>query len=81
MLEYVKQALHKFQHKLTITPEYAPHAHVAPTYCWHVQYEERVDKSNLMLTTETNIIQKVVRKYLYYGLAIDNTVLVELNDI
>ena len=32
MLEYVRQALHKFHHTLLTTPEYNPHAHVAPTY-------------------------------------------------
>ena len=32
MPEYVKKALHKFQHTLPTTPEYTPHAHVAPTY-------------------------------------------------
>ena len=32
MPEYVKQVLHKFQHTLPTTEEYAPHAHVAPTY-------------------------------------------------
>ena len=34
-----------------------------------------------MPLTETNIIQKFVGKFLYYGLAIDNTILVALNNI
>ena len=68
--EYVKQAIHKFQHTLPTTPEYAPHAHVAPTYGQQVQYEEPVDTSDLLPPTETNLIQKVVGTFIYYGLAI-----------
>ena len=40
MPEYIKQALQKIQHTLPTTPEYAPHAHVAPTYGRQVKYEE-----------------------------------------
>ena len=79
--EYVKQLLHKFQHTLTTTTEYAPHAHVEPTYGRQVQYEEPVLTSDLLPPTETKIIQKVVGTFLYYGLAIDNKTLVALNDI
>ena len=79
--EYVKQAIHKVQHTLPTTPEYAPHAHVAPTYGQQVQYEELVDTSDLLPPTETNLIQKVVGTFIYYGLAIYNTILVALEDI
>ena len=81
MPEYFKQELHKFQHTIPTTPEYAPHAHVAPTYGQQVQYEELVDTSDLLPPTETNLIQKVVETFLYYVLAIDNTILVVLNGI
>ena len=81
MLEYVIQALHKFHHTLHTTPEYTPHAHVAPTYGRQVQYKEPVDTSDLLPPTETNLIQKFVGGFLYYVLAIDNTILVALNNI
>ena len=70
MPEHVKQLLHKFHHTLPITPEYAPHAHVEPTYGRQVQYEEPVDTSDLLPPIETNIIPNIVGKFLYYGLAI-----------
>ena len=76
MPKYVKQALHKFQHTLPTTPEYAPYAHVAPTYGRQVQCEEPVDKSDLLPPSETKLIQKVVGTFLYYGLAIYKTILV-----
>ena len=64
MPEYIKQALQKIQHTLPTTPEYAPHAYVAPTYGRQVQYEELVDTSDLFPPTETNLIQKFVGKFL-----------------
>ena len=36
MPEHVKQSLHKFHHTLPTTPEYAPHAHVAPKYIFNM---------------------------------------------
>ena len=79
--EYVKQALHKFQHTLPTTPKYASHAHVASTYGRQVQYEEPVDTSYLFPPTETTLIQKFVGTFIYYGLVIDNKNLVAMNDI
>ena len=81
MPEYVKQALHKFQHTLPTTLEYAPHAHVAPKYGRQVQYEEPLDALDLFPPTRTKLIQKVVVTFLYYRLAIYNTILVALNNI
>ena len=81
MPEYIKQALQNFHHTLPTTPEYAPYAHVAPTYGRQVQYEEPVDTSDFFPPTETNLIQKVVGIFLYYELSIDNTILVALSDI
>ena len=74
MPEYVKQSLQKFQHTLPTTPEYAPRAHVSPTYFQRVQYAEPVYTSNVPPPTER-------KTFLYYVLAIDNTILVALNNI
>ena len=55
--EYVKQTLHKFRNTLRNTSAYAPLAHVVPTYNRQVQYEEPVDTSYLLPTTETKLMQ------------------------
>ena len=81
MSEYVKQALHKSQHKIPTTMECALHAHVAPTYGRQGKYEEPVDTLDLFPPTETNLIHKVFGTFLYYGMAIDITILVALDDI
>ena len=80
MSEYVKQELHKFQHTLCTTPEYAPHAQVALKDGRQVKYEEPVDTLDFLPQTETNLIKKVIVTFLYYKLATDNTILVPLND-
>ena len=56
--EYIKQALHKFQHTLPTITSYAPHSHVVPTYGRQVQYEEPVETSNFLPPTETNLVTK-----------------------
>ena len=54
---------------------------MAPTYGRQVQYEEPLDTSDLLPPIETNLIKNIVGTFLYYGLAIDNKILVSLNDI
>ena len=54
---------------------------MAPTYGRKVQYEEPVYTLDLFPPTEINLIQNVVGKFLYDGLAIDNKILVALNNI
>ena len=81
MPEYSKQEPHEFQCTIPTNSEYAPIAYVAPTYVWQVQYEAPVYTSDLLPPTETNLIQRVVETFLYYGLAINNTVLVAFNNI
>ena len=81
MPDYVRKALHKFQHMLPTKPEYAPHAHVPPNYGQRVQYAEPDDTSDRLSDKDTNIIQQVCGTFLYYGIALDNTILVALSDI
>ena len=78
---YVKQALLKFKHILPTTPEHSPYTHIRPSYGAKVQYEEPCDSSDLLPPREITLIQQIVGTILYYGIALDNTLLVELNDI
>ena len=74
MIGYLKQELQKLYHTLPITPEYAPHAHVEPTYGRQVQYEEPVDTSDLFPPTETNLIKKAAGTFLCYRMATGNKI-------
>ena len=86
MLKYVARALHKFRHSLQKfhpenKPEYSPHKHVEPNYIQKVQYAEPTDDAPKLDSVDINLIQKIVGTFLYYGIAVDNTILVALSTI
>ena len=78
---YVKHALHKFQHLLPSLPEHSPYVHNAPIYVRSIQYSEPEDSSDLLPPSDCNLIQQILGASLYYGISLDNTLLVALNDI
>jgi hypothetical protein len=64
---YIKNALIRFSHKLPNKPQLQPHPHTLPTYGATVQYAKADDGSLGVL--------------LYYGRAVDSTILVGLNSL
>ena len=52
-----------------------------PNYGQRIQYAEPSDTSERLNDKDTNIIQQVCGTFLYYGIALDNTILVALSDI
>ena len=81
MPEHVKHDLHKFQNLLPSRPENSPCAHNAPIYGRSIQYSDPEDSSDLLPPSKCNLIQQIVGTFLYYGIALDSTLLVGLNDI
>ena len=81
MPEYVKHALQKFQHLLPSCPEHFPYAHNAPIYGRSIQYSDPEDYSDLLPPSKCNLIRQIVGKFLYYVIALDNTLMVGLNSI
>ena len=86
MPKYAARALHKFKQALQKfhpdnNPEYSPHKHVEPNYGQKVQYVEPTDDSPTLDSIDVNLIQKIVGTFLYYGIAVDNTILVALSTI
>ena len=81
MPEYVTKALHKFKQDMSSKPEYSPHAHAKPVYGAKIQYAEKEDDSEKLDQPGINRIQQIVGTFLYYGIAIDNTILPALSDI
>ena len=86
MPKYVARALHKFKQSLQKfhpdnKPEYSPHKHVEPNYGQKVQYAEPTNDAPTLYSVDINLIQKIVGTFLYYGIAVDNTILVALSTI
>ena len=81
MPNYVRKALHIFQHVLMHGKEYSPHICAPIQYGQIIQYVEPLDAFKYFSDKETNTIQPVCGTLLYYAIAIDNTVIPSLSDI
>ena len=81
MPEYVKHALNEFQHLLPSRPENSLYVQNAPLYGRTIHYSDLEDSSDLLPPSYCNLIQQIVGTFLYYGIALENTLMVSLNDI
>jgi hypothetical protein len=79
---YIKKALVQFGHKAPTKPQHQPHQHTVPTYGATVQYAKAADTSKVLLSKEDKTyIQQVIGTLLYYGRAVDATILVALSSL
>lgn len=80
MPTYVPKALAKFQHPAPSTPQHAPHLWTKPVYGQKIQYAN-TNQSPLLDKAGIQRVQSVSGTFLYYGRAIDSTILAALNEI
>ena len=78
MPDYLKEALHKFQHPKPPRTQNAPHACKAPTYGAKIQYDNDANHSPLFPPKYIHLVQQIVSTLLYYAIAIDPAILVAL---
>ncbi len=81
MPEYVECALARFGHPIPDKPQHQPHLHTIPTYGATVQYAKPKDTSRKLSPQEKKFIQEVIGIFLYYGHAVNSTVLTALSAI
>jgi hypothetical protein len=83
MPEYVDKMLQRLQHTPKTKPQYSPHKHLPIVYGTTNtrQYATAPDSSPHLSPTGTTHIQSIVGSHLYYGRAIDHTILPTLNEI
>ena len=81
MPEYIAKALHKYKHPTPIYPQYAPHRWTQPAYGQKVQFAPNKKKCDLLDGKGKRRTQSIVGTFLYYGRAVEPTVLTALNDI
>ena len=81
MPEYVERALARFGHPIPNKPQHQPHLHAIPTYGATVQYAKPEDTSRKLSPQEKKFIQEVIGVFLYYGRAVDSTMLTALSAI
>ena len=78
---YVAKALQRFTHPDPRRPQHAPHPWTAPNYGASIQYADPEDDSKLLDKHGTKRLQEVVGTFLFYGRAVDNTMLTALSTI
>ena len=81
MPRYVEKFLKKCQHFSPFTLQHAPHQWNRPNYGAQIQFATQPDSSPPLNKKKTQHVQSVVGLFLYYGRAIDFTMLVALNKI
>ena len=81
MPDYVRKALHEFQHPAPRRPTHSPSKWTAPAYGSRIQYAKPPETSPPLDADGITHIQRVFVKQLYYALAIDKTALVALGDL
>jgi hypothetical protein len=78
---YIAKALARFGHENPAKPQHQPHQHTIPTYGATVQYAKPADTSNPLSKEDKKVIQQVIGTLLYYGRAVDATILVALSSL
>ena len=58
-----------------------PHPHTIPTYGTTVQYAKAIDASPVATNNEEKYIRQVIGILLYYGQAVNSTILVGLSSL
>ena len=81
MPSYVRKDFHIFHNILRGGKEYSPHTCAPIQYGQKVQYADPLDASEYLSDKETNLVQQVCGNFLYYAIAIDNTIIPSLSDI
>ena len=80
MPNFVLKILLKLQYPSPSKPQHAPHKLVPHIYGSKTQQQAIVlDKTKLLSSSDTKFIESMVSYFLYYGRAIDSTVLTALN--
>ena len=81
MPNYLKEALHKFQHPKPPCPQNPPHVWKAPTYGTKIQYASDADRYPMFPPKSIHLVQQIVGTLLYYAIAVDTTMLVALGNL
>ena len=77
----LKKALKKYNHPPPIRPQYSPHRWNRPIYGIKTQMATQEPKTTLLDKDGKTRIQSIVGTFLFYGRAVEPTVLTALNDM
>jgi hypothetical protein len=78
---YLNKAFVRFKHEIPYKKQNSPHPHVIPNYGAKEQFAEPEEDLPILGTEETKFIQAVTGTLLYYGRAVDSTILPSLSSL
>jgi hypothetical protein len=78
---YVEKALQRFTHPAPKRPQHAPYPWTQPNYGASIQYTEPEDTSPPLDKQGTKLLQEVIGTFLFYGQAVNNTMLTALGTL
>jgi hypothetical protein len=78
---YIEKARIRFGHVYPTKPQMQPHPHTVPTNGATIQYAKAIDSSPAMTKEKEKYICQVIGVLLYYGQAVDSTILVGLSSL
>jgi hypothetical protein len=78
---YLSKAFVRFKHETPHKKQNSPHPHIIPNYVAKAQYTEPEDDLPPLGADETKFIQAVAGALLYYGRAVDSTILPSLSSL
>ena len=78
---YIENALICFGHEPPNKPQLQPYPHTIPTYGTTVQYAKAADTSPAATKAEEKYIRQVIGVLLYYGRAVDSTIITGLSSL
>jgi hypothetical protein len=76
---YTKKACIRFGHTHPNSPQMQPHPHTLPTYGATIQFAKYINQTPLATKEKQKYIQQVIGIFLYYGRAVNSTLLVALS--
>jgi hypothetical protein len=81
ILGFIEKALIRFGHTPPDKPQLQPHPHTVSTYGATIQYAKHINQSSKATKEQQKYIQQVIGVLLYYGRAVDSTILVTLSSL
>ena len=81
MLGYGGKTCARFQHEAPKQSQDSPYQHAIPNYGTKIQYAKEEDSSRLLTKEEKTYVQQVIGTFLFYGRAVDGTMLMPLSAI
>ena len=83
MPNYVQHDIHRLKHYLHACLQHAPHRHNKPAYGQKIQFSDSQDdtKEVFLPASAKTLIQRIIGIFLYYGIALDLTMLVALGTL